>query len=123
MAKTDRAFRYVVEWTPWADVAAAAGKLGWTEGESAADFVEVNDYRRTHRCSNFGTAVAFAREVTEADTWRCPLIHRQELVKHETDDMGNRVKPFLEWETDASWECAADDQPDESEPSFYSEAA
>lgn len=111
--------RYIVEWTPWDKVKAAAAALGWTDKDSAADFVEINDYRANRSFHAFAKAVTFARSVARADTWGCPLIHRQELVTHDTDDMGETIPPMLSWDTDASWECAADDQPDEAHPSYY----
>lgn len=123
MAKMEQTVRFLVEWTPWADVTAAAKPLGWTEGDSAADFVEVNDFTVERTFSSFDAAVAFARTVIEADTWACPLIHRQELTKHDTDDLGRRVKSWLEWDTEGSWECSADDKPDEAQPSYFDMAA
>jgi hypothetical protein len=35
--------RYLVEWTPWADVYAAALKAGMVKDEEVSDFVEIGD--------------------------------------------------------------------------------
>lgn len=111
--------RFVVEWTPWADVKAAAEAKGWTDKDSAADFVEISDFERGRTFPSFAPAVAFARSVAEADTWRCPRIRREVLTKHDTDDLGRKVDASETWDTDATWEVFSDEaDPTEDAPAW-----
>ena len=116
--------RYLVEWTPWDAVKAAAVKHGMPEDGSAADYVCMDDFTQADVFLTFAKAVHFARSIIGKDTWNCPRIRRQVLVSNDHDDLGNRVKAMPAYETDATWEVF-EDQPDpvEANPDWLDEAA
>lgn len=119
-----QAKRYVVEWTPWSEVRAAAVKNGMPEGGEVSDYVAIENFAHERTFPSFGLAVRFARAVIEADTWHCPRIYRQVLVQNDHDDLGRRVKPMPSFETDATWEVFADEpDPTEAAPHWLDEAA
>lgn len=103
--------RYAVEWTPWADVKAAAVKRGMPADGEAGDYVCIDDFERTDTFPTFDKAVKFARSIITKDTWNCPRIRRQVLVENDQDDLGNRVTAMPSYETEATWEVF-EDQPD-----------
>jgi hypothetical protein len=121
MSKT----RYIVEWTPWADVLAAATKAGMPPDGEVSDFVSIEDHDRQDReFASFADAEVHARSVIEADTWHCPRIIRQSLNTHDTDDLGNEVEPMTTWDDEATWEVF-DDSPalDADKPDYLADAA
>jgi hypothetical protein len=101
---TAAAKRYLVEWTPWDVVKAAAVKRGMPADGEVSDYVELDDYLKTETFSTFAKAVKFARSVIEKDTWRCPRVCRQVLVQNDHDDLGNRIEAMPSFETEATWE-------------------
>jgi hypothetical protein len=116
--------RYLVEWTPWDAVEAAAIKRGMPADGEVADYVELDDFERTEVRNTFAAAVALARKVLPKDTWNCPRIRRQVLVQNDHDDLGNRVRPMPSFETDATWEVFEDQpNPVESSPDWLDCAA
>lgn len=102
---------YLVEWTPWATVKAAACRAGMPDGGEVGDYVCFDDFTCSDEFSTFERAVVHARKVLPLDTWKCPRIRRQVLVKNDRDDLGNRVKAMPSFETEATWEIS-EDQPD-----------
>lgn len=120
MAQEDK--RYLVEWTPWVAVKAAALKRGMPADGSAGDYVEISDFDRGDVFPRFKAAVSFARSVAADDTWNCPRIRRQVLVPNDHDDLGNRVEARPSYETEATWEVFEDQpDPDESSPDWRDE--
>lgn len=99
--------RYLVEWSPWEAVKAAAIESGWTEADSVADFVTISDFDKQRVFPRFDLAVQFAKDVLPADTWGCPLIRRQFIAPNDRDDLGRNVEPMPAWETEANWEVGA----------------
>lgn len=110
--------RYLVEWTPWETALAAARKAGMPADGEASDYVTFDDYETARAFPTFPLALAYARKVEPADTWRCPRIRRQYLAANDTDDLGNRVRPMPDWETEATWEVMSDYVPVESSPDY-----
>lgn len=106
--------RYLVEWTPWDVVKAAAIKRGMPDDGAAADYVDIDSFERSQVCLSFAAAVTFARKVLPNDTWASPRIRRQALVQNDHDDLGNRVEAMPSFETDATWEVF-EDEPDPQE--------
>jgi hypothetical protein len=115
--------RYLVEWTPWDAVKAAAVKRGMPADGEVADYVEIDDYQTERVFSTFAAAMKFASSVAEADTWRCPRIRRQVLVQNDHDDLGNRVEPMPSFETEATWEMIDGSEPVEEQPDWLDDAA
>lgn len=116
--------RYLVEWTPWDLVKAAAIKRGMPADGEVADYVTIDEYERNDGFGTFTEALSFARSVVEKDTWRCPRIRRQIIVPNDHDDLGNRVKAMPTFETDATWELIEGGADiDEATPDWRDEAA
>jgi hypothetical protein len=116
---TNSQTHYLVEWTPWKAVRAAAMAEGWNPDEgtaSAADFVEIEDHTIHEEFPTFAAALRRARMVEIHDTWNCPRILRQVLLQNDHDDLGNTVEAMPSFETDAMWEVAEDTDPVEAEP-------
>lgn len=104
-----RKARYLVEWTPWSEVHAAALKAGMVEGtDSASDFVEIDDFEVSRVFPSLALARSFAKDMLPVDTWSCPRIRRQAWVQNDHDDLGNRVDARPSWETEATWEVFDD---------------
>ena len=113
--------RYLVEWTPWADVHAAARQRGMALGGDVGDFVDIDEFEVTRSFRSLALAAAFAKDVVEPDTWHCPRIRRQIVIANDHDDLGNRVPARPDWETDATWEVFSDSPaPVESKPDWVS---
>ena len=108
--------RYLVEWTPWDAVKAAAVKRGMPGDGEVGDYVCMDDFTVDRIFPTFAKALQFARSIIAKDTWNCPRIRRQVLVPNDHDDLGNRVKAMPSYETDANWEVLID-QPDPIEAS------
>lgn len=100
--------RYIVEWTPWADVHAAAVKAGMVNDEEVSDYVEIDHFEISKAFSSLARAASFASVILTADTWRCPRIRRQVWVQNDHDDLGNRVSARPDWQTEATWEVFDD---------------
>ena len=116
--------RYLVEWTPWAAVKAAAVKRGMPADGEAGDYVNFEDFDRSEALPTFVKALAFARGVLPEDTWGCPRIRRQILVLNDHDDLGNRVPSCPSYETEATWEIFKDEaDPVEDKPDWLDYAA
>lgn len=115
--------RYQVEWTPWADVHAAAVRRGMPPDGEVSDYVAIESFDRGRVFPNFGLALAFAKKVVPDDTWHCPRIRRQFLAPNDHDDLGNRVEPMPSWENEATWEVFEDaPAPVESAPDWLAAA-
>ena len=115
--------RYLVEWTPWSEVTAAAIKRGMPDDGEPGDYVDFASFERGEVCETFESAIACARRVLLLDAWKCPRIRRQILVPNDTDDLGNRVTPMPTFETEATWEVSAGDpDPREEEPDWLAAA-
>ena len=118
------ATRYLVEWTPWAKVKAAAEKRGMPADGEVGDYVDIDAYETSSVLPTFPAAVAFARKVLPDDTWKSTRIRRQVLVQNDHDDLGNRVRPMPSFETEATWEVFADSpDPVEATPDWTDLAA
>lgn len=102
--------RYLVEWTPWADVLAAALKAGMAAGGEVSDFVDIDHFETSRVFRSLAHARSFAKDIA-SDTWNCPRIRRQVWVQNDHDDLGNRVSPRPDWETEATWEVFDDTDP------------
>jgi hypothetical protein len=119
--------RFVVRWTPWSDVKAAARRAGWVDGDehtSPSDHVDVHSFGRRREFHIFSQAVTFARSVADDDAWACPHIDREALTTHDTDDRGRKVRAVQTWDREATWEVFAEEpDPTEDNPDeLYSEA-
>ena len=114
------AIRYIVEWTPWADVYAAAAKCGMSSTGDPLDYVDPDDFEVTQPFESLSLAAHYAVNVVAFDAWHCPRIRRQVWVPNDHDDLGNRVSPRPDWSSEATWEvfdntdvnALTDDKPD-----------
>jgi hypothetical protein len=112
--------RYIVEWTPWADVYAAAAKAGMSSTGEPLDFVDPDDFEVAQPFNSLSLAARYASKVVASDTWHCPRIRRQVWVPNDHDDLGNPVSPRPDWVSEATWEvfddtdvnALTDDKPD-----------
>lgn len=121
MAKDFIPIRYVVCWHPTDEIEAECIKQGMKpdDGTSFWDWVDIFDHEKQVTFSEFAKAVEFSRSVAKLDCFGGARIYRQLQVVHK-DDKG----AFIRWEDECFWDgITGDDNPDESKPDEWADAA